>query len=138
MGHGDHPASPVLAHTAWCLPPAHEAGVSLHQEVRHISASEILDHLPQASHGLGWRWTPSSGRAVWQQAAGPRLAALACWGRRVWSPVTTGQDAGHICRDLGDREVAGQGVCALGSSMESERAVGAGKGVLADTDPTFP
>lgn len=127
MGHG--PTSFPSGHTEpGCLPPAHQAGVSLHQEVRHISASEVLDHLPQASHGLWWWRPPSSHWAVRQQAAYSRLAALAGWGRRLWSPVAAGQDAGHIRRDLRDGEVAGHGVCALESPVESGRAVGAGRG----------
>lgn len=56
------------------------------------------------------------------------MAALAGWGWRLWSPVAAGQDAGHIRRDLRDGKVAGQGVCALESPVESGRAVGAGRG----------
>lgn len=56
------------------------------------------------------------------------MAALAVWGKRLCSPVAAGQDAGHIRRDLRDGKVAGQGVCALESPVESRRAVGAGRG----------
>lgn len=128
---GTHPPRTRLGsgHTeSGYSPPAHQAGVSLHQEVGHIPASEVLDHLPQASHGLWWRQPPSSHWAVRQQAAHSRLAALAGWGWRLWSPVSAGQDAGHIRRDLRDGKVAGQGVCALESPVESGRAVGAGRG----------
>lgn len=125
-GPGNLPSLPDAGHMEpGCSPPAHQAGVRLHQKVRHISASEVLDHLPKASHSLGWRRTPSSSWAIWQQAAGSRLAALAGWGWRFWSPVAAGQDAGHIWRDLRDREVASQGVCTFRSPVESRRAVGA-------------
>lgn len=119
---GPHPrytSLPSAGHTGLgSSPPAHQAGVRLHQKVRHVSASEILDHLPKASHSLGGWWTPSPSWAIWQQATDSRLAALAGRGWRFWRPVATSQDAGHIGRNLRDREVASQGVCTLRSPVE--------------------
>lgn len=90
-------------------PLVHQTRVGLDQEVGQVPACQVLHGFARGGLHLGRRGPAGRRRAVGQQAAGPRLAALACGGRRRRGPVATGQDLGHICGNFGHREPADGG-----------------------------